>query len=111
MPTAFVALFVGDPTDAGSGGAEVSGVSYARVETAGADWNAAASGSISNANDIEFPEAGGAWGTVDYFAIYDASTAGNLLASGVLDTSKAVGIGDTPKFAGGTPGALVITLD
>ena len=111
MPTAFVALFVGDPTDTGAGGAEVSGNNYARVETAGADWNAAASGSTSNANDITFPEASGAWGTVDYFAIYDASTNGNLLASGVLDSSKSIGNGDIPVFAGGTPGALVITLD
>jgi len=111
MPTAYVALFVGDPLDTGAGGAEVSGSNYARVTTAGADWNAAATGSISNAEDITFPQASGSWGTIDYFAIYDAATTGNLLASGALDSSKAVGNGDTPKFAGGTPGALVITLD
>jgi len=111
MPTAYVALFIGDPTDAGTGGAEVSGGNYARVSTAGTDWNAAASGSISNAEDITFPEATADWGEIDYFAIYDASSGGNLLASGALDTSKTVSSGDTPKFAGGTPGALVITLD
>jgi len=111
MPTAYVALFVGDPLDTGAGGAEVSGTGYARVTTAGADWNAAAAGSISNAEDITFPEAGGAWGEVTHFAIYDAATVGNLLASGALDSSREVGNGDTPKFAGGTPGALVITLD
>jgi len=111
MPTAYVALFVGDPLDTGAGGAEVSGVSYARVTTDGADWNAAATGSISNAEDITFPEAGGSWGTITHFAIFDAASAGNMLASGALSSSKAVGSGDTPKFAGGTPGALVITLD
>ncbi len=108
MPTAYVALFVGNPGDAGSGGAEVSGSNYARVSTAGGDWNAAASGSIDNANVITFPEASGSWGTVDYFAIYDASSAGNLLAYGVLDASRAVGSGDTPKFAASS---LTITLD
>ena len=108
MPTAYIALFVGNPDEDGSGGAEISGSNYARVSTAGGDWNAAASGSIDNANDITFPQASGSWGTVDYFAIYDASTAGNLLAYGALDTSKAIGNGDTPKFAAGS---LVITLD
>ena len=108
MPTAYVALFVGDPLDTGAGGAEVSGNNYARVSTAGGDWNAAASGSIDNANAVTFPQASGSWGTVDYFAIYDAASAGNLLASGALDTSKAVGSGDTPEFAAA---ALAITLD
>ncbi len=108
MPTAYVALFVGDPLDTGAGGAEVSGNNYARVSTAGGDWNAAASGSIDNANAVTFPQASGSWGTVDYFALYDASSAGNLLASGALDTSKAVGNGDTPEFAAA---ALAITLD
>ncbi len=108
MPTAYVALFVGDPLDTGAGGAEVSGNNYARVSTAGGDWNAAASGSIDNANAVTFPQASGSWGTVDYFALYDASSAGNLLASGALDTSKAVGSGDTPEFAAA---ALAITLD
>ncbi|KKN60030.1 hypothetical protein LCGC14_0536170 [marine sediment metagenome] len=108
MPTAYLALFVGDPLDTGAGGSEVSGNNYARVSTAGGDWNAAASGSIDNANAITFPQASGSWGTVDYFAIFDAASAGNLLASGVLDSSKAVGSGDTPEFAAG---AIVITLD
>jgi len=116
MPTAYVALCTADPTDAGTG-ANCSEVpnsnAYARVSTAGANWNAAASGSISNVNDITFPEATGSWGTITHFAIIDSGThgAGNLLASGALDVSKAVGSGDTPKFTGGTPGAFVITLD
>ena len=108
MPTAYIALFVGNPGETGAGGAEISGNNYARVSTAGGDWNAAVSGSIDNANDITFPQASGSWGTIDYFAIYDAATTGNLLAYGALDTSKAIGNGDTPKFAAG---ALVITLD
>lgn len=108
MPTAYIALFVGNPGDDGTGGVEVSGSNYARVSTAGADWNAAASGSIDNANAVTFPEASGSWGTVDYFAIYDAASSGNLLAYGVLDASKTIGNGDTAKFAAG---ALTITLD
>lgn len=107
IPTAWAALFVGDPLDTGAGGAEVSGTGYARIDTSG-DWNAAASGSIDNANAITFPQAGDAWGTVTHFALYDAETNGNLLVSGALDTPKGVTSGDTPEFAAG---AFVITLD
>lgn len=116
MPTAYVALCTADPTDTGTG-ASMSEVpnagAYARVSTAGADWNASASGSISNVNDVTFPEASASWGTVTHFAIVDSGTygAGNLLAHGTLGTSKTVNSGDTAKFAGGTPGAIVVTLD
>lgn len=107
MPTAYVALFTVAPTDAG-GGTEVSGGSYARESTAGADWNAASSGAISNANAITFTTATGDWGTVVACALFDAATSGNMLAWGDLTTSKAVNSGDTASFAAGD---LDITLD
>lgn len=106
-PTSYVALFTAAPSDSG-GGTEVSGGSYARVTTAGADWNAASSGSASNANDLTFPTATGSWGTVTHFALFDALTTGNMLAWGSLTTSKTVGSGDTAKFAAGS---LTLTLD
>lgn len=116
MPTAYVALCTADPTDAGTGAAmsEVPNAgAYARVSTAGADWNLAAAGSISNVNDVTFPEASGSWGTVTHFAIVDSGTygAGNMLAHGTLGASKAINSGDTAKFTGGSPGDIVITLD
>lgn len=118
MPsTVYVALYTTAPNDAStagtpSPGVEVTGGSYARKSTAGADWNAAASGSISNANTITFVTATGSWGTVLAFALVDsASGAGNILAWGTLGTSKTIGTGDTASFAGGTPGSLVLTLD
>lgn len=107
MPTAYVALFTAAPSDAG-GGTEVTGGSYARKATAGADWNAASAGAISNANALAFPEATASWGTITHFAIMDAATAGNMLAWGALTTSKAIGSGDTASFA---VGDLDITLD
>ena len=106
-PTAYVALFTAAPSDAG-GGTEVTGGSYARVATAGADWNAASAGATTNANAIAFPTATGSWGTVTHFALMDASTAGNMLAWGALGTSKTVASGDTAQFAAG---ALSATLD
>jgi len=108
MPTAYIGLSTADPLDTGAGLAEPTGGAYARVSTASTDWNAAASGAISNANAITFPAATASWGTITHFAIFDAATAGNLLASGVLAASKAVGNGDTVKF---DIGALTATLD
>lgn len=107
----WVGLSTADPLDTGAGLAEPSGNGYARVSTAGATWNVAASGSTSNATDITFPEASGSWGTISHFAIFDAATAGNMLAHGDLTASKAIDSGDTAKFTGGTPGDLVISLD
>jgi hypothetical protein len=106
-PTAYVALYTAAPSDAG-GGTEVSGGSYARKSTAGADWNTSSGGSISNANAITFVTSSGAWGTVTHFGVHDASTAGNLLFWAALTTSKVVGSGDTASFAAGT---LVHTED
>jgi len=103
----YVALFVGDPTDTGTGGVEVSGGGYARVSTTPADWNVAAAGSIDNANVITFAKATGSWGTPDYFALYDA-VAGNLIGSGAITTPKATTTDDTPSFAAGS---IVVTLD
>ena len=108
MPTAYVALSITDPQDDGSGLSEPSGGSYARVQTSGSDWNAASSGSITNAEDISFPTATDSWGTISHFALMDASSGGNMLAHGSLTTEKAVGSGDTLKFAAGD---ITITLD
>lgn len=113
MPTAYLALATADPTDAGTGASMnecANANSYARVSTAGADWAAAAAGANQNANDITFPEASGSWGTVTHFALVDSGTwgAGNMIGHGSLAASKAIGSGDTPKFAAGD---IDITLD
>lgn len=107
-PTIHVALSTADPTDDASGLAEPSGNGYARVETEAADWNAASGGALDNANAIEFPAATGSWGTITHFALYDAATLGNLLAHGALTASKAIGSGDTARFAAGD---LDVSLD
>jgi hypothetical protein len=82
LPTAYVGLFTGVGTDAGTGFTEVSVGAYARVATAAADWNSP-SGSgpstISNANTLTFPTATADWGSVIAFGLFDAATTGNLL--------------------------------
>ena len=107
-PAIYVGLSTADPADDASGLAEPSGNAYARVGTAGADWSTASGGAIANANDITFPEATGSWGTITHFALFDAASAGNMLAHGALSVSKSIGSGDTAKFA---VGDIDVTLD
>lgn len=106
----WVGLSTADPLDTGAGLAEPVGNGYARVSTVAADWNASTGdpSTVDNANDITFPEATGSWGTITHFALFDAVTAGNMLMHGSLTVSKAIGAGDTAKFAAGD---LDVTLD
>jgi hypothetical protein len=109
MPTVYIGLLTAAPTDTTTG-TEATGGSYARKSTAAGDWNAASGNpaSATNANAITFVTATGSWGTVTYFAHYDAATAGNMLRYGALTNSKTIGTGDTASFAAG---ALTTTED
>jgi hypothetical protein len=83
LPTCYVALFTGVGSDAGTGFTEVTGGSYARVATAGADWGSpsgTAPSQISNSNTLTFPTATASWGSIIAFGLYDALSGGNLLA-------------------------------
>ena len=103
-PTIYVGLSTADPLDDASGLAEPSSGGYARVATAPADWNAALNGLIDNANAVTFPQATGDWSggaNQTHFALFDAASAGNMLAHGALGTAKPVLSGDTPSFAAG----------
>ena len=98
----WIALHTADPTDAGNG-AEVTQGGYGRQEVtkAGGSW-AAPSGEpalIDNAAAITFGPATESWGTVTHVAVWDAETVGNMLYSGVLAASKAIGDGDSAEFA------------
>ena len=97
----YVALSTADPTDSGGGLAEPSGGSYARIQTDENDWGTAASGALSNAEDILSPVATANWGTITHFALFDAASGGNMLAHGALTASQAIGIGDRLRFAAG----------
>ena len=103
----YLALSTADFTEDASGAAEPSASSYARAECLTAFGTAASNRSITNDGDITFPTAGASWGTIGYWAIYDASTAGNMLAYGAFTTGKAIGAGQTPKVL---TGELVIAI-
>jgi hypothetical protein len=110
--TVYVGLWTAalDDTSDGSTAGEVSGGSYARVALTNnaTNWPAAAAGAKSNGVAITFPQATADWGTVTYFAILDAATAGNILYWGALTASKTIQNGDTASFA---VGDLDITED
>jgi hypothetical protein len=107
-PTIYVGLSTADPADDATGLAEPSGNAYARVSTAGADWNTASGGTIDNANEITFPQASGSWGMLTHFALFDVASGGNMLAHGSLNISKTISSGDTAKFSAGD---LDVSLD
>ena len=86
----YVGLSEADPLDDASGLSEPSGGSYARVQTSPADWNAASGGSITNASRVTFTTSTAVWGTMTHVCIFDAATAGNLLASGSLSAPAQV---------------------
>lgn len=106
----YVALFTDSASpaelEAGTLTNEVSGGSYAR-ELAGLAAPSPA-GVSSNAADITFTPATGAWGVVTYVALMDAVSAGNVLMHSALDVAKDVGNGDTFKI---NAGELDVTVE
>lgn len=103
VATIYVGLFTVAPTDAG-GGTEVTGNAYARQAIT---FAAASSGSSSSNAAVTFPAATpSGWGTIVAAAIFDASTAGNMLYWFDLDANKTVNVNDVFQFASG---AVTIT--
>ena len=102
--TAYVGLFMSDPTDAGTG-TEVSGGSYARQVLS---VTTASGGIVTSSGDVTFPQATATWGTISHIGILDALTSGNLLMHTALTTSKVIETGDILKVSSGN---LTVTLD
>lgn len=98
----YVALYVGDPL---TSGAEVStsGTGYARQSAT----FTITGGSATNTSAIEFPAATANWGTIDYCAIYDALSGGNMLVSAALTSAKTVATLDILRFQAST---ITVTL-
>lgn len=103
--TLYLSLHTANPDEDGSG-AEVStsGTAYARQTVA----FTTSGNTTSNTSAVEFPTATASFGTVTHVGVYDASTAGNLLAYAALTSSKAIDTGDVFRVPAGD---LDITLD
>ncbi len=104
----YIALYTSAPGEAG-GGTEATYGAYARqaVARSGAGWTVSGN-QAENAAIISFPECTSGSETVTDFAILTASSGGDMLFYGSLDTSRAVSTGVTVEFA---IGALTITED
>jgi hypothetical protein len=70
-------------------------------------FGAPSNGTTTNSAAVEFPQAGGAWGTITHIGIRDALTTGNLLYHTPLDASKTIATGDVFRIASGS---LSVTL-
>ena len=101
--TLYVALFTAAPSDSG-GGTEVSGGGYARQTIA----FTTSGDTTSNNAAIEFPTATANYGSVTHVGIFDASSAGNLMAHAQLTSAKNIETGDVFRIPSGD---LDITLN
>lgn len=99
----YLALFTVAPTDAG-GGTEVTGAGYARQAIT---FGAPSGGAIANTGAVSFTASGGNFGSVVAVGIFDAATAGNMLAWDAI-TAATVNDTDTLEFA---IGGIDITVD
>lgn len=111
----YLALFTSNPGESGSGGTEVTGNGYARKTLSTSSvFGAPSGGAVSNTAEINFGTAsGGSWGPVTHWAIFDASSGGNMhwyapvgTLTGASDIT--VASGQTLRIAAG---ALSIRVD
>jgi len=103
--TLYLSLHTANPDEDGSGTeVSTSGTAYARqTVTFTVSGNTATTDAA-----VEFPTATANFGTVSHVAVWDASTAGNMLAYAALTTSKTIETGDVLRVPAGD---LDITLD
>lgn len=100
----FIALHTADPGEAGDQTTSEAGyTNYARVAVArsAAGWTVSGA-NVSNAGVVSFPECGASGATVTHFSVGRASSgAGEIIASGALNSQLAVAQNITPSFAAG----------
>jgi hypothetical protein len=103
--TLYLALFTAAPGETG-GGTEVttSGTAYARETVAFTTTG----NTTSNTASVEYSTATATFGTVTHVGVFDAATAGNLMAYAALSSSKTIDTGDVFRVP---TGDLDITLD
>lgn len=107
----YVSLHTSDPGEAGNQTTnEATYTSYARIAVArtSGGWTVATN-TAQNTAAVDFAECTGGTNTITHFGIgTDSTGTGKLIASGVLDASRAVSSGITPSFA---INAITFTFD
>ena len=106
----FLALFSSDPTDVTSTALtrELAGAWYARQAVAFDVPVDTADVSTANTAGLTFPAVTVSTVTATHWGVMDASTVGNLLASGEFTVPKVLNVDDVPKL---NAGELVLTFD
>lgn len=103
--TLYLALHTANPDEDGSGTeVSTSGTAYARTAVTFTVTGNTATTSAA----VEYATATANFGTVTHVGVWDASTAGNLLAYAALTSSKTIETGDVFRVPAGD---LDITLD
>ena len=103
----YLALFLSNPGDTGSGGTEVSYTGYVRQAitfSAPAAQSGVANGMVlANQNVVTFPESTSSGSfTVQYVAVFDSLTGGNMYLYGQLDSPLVIQSGVSPVFRAGS---------
>ena len=106
----WVALLTALPSN-GSGGVEVSGGGYGRVQVVSGlnSWAAPSNGWTSNLVPVRFSAPTAAWGDVIGAAAYTPQSGGTLLLYGPLVPSKTIASNSPAQVF--LPGALVLKID
>ena len=98
MPSnVYIGLSTGSFGDDNSG-TELSGSGYARQAIT---FAAASSASAATNATVTFPTATGSWGSVGFWAIFDAASSGNLLIHGAFASAKTIASGDVLRINSG----------
>lgn len=97
IATPFISLHTADP--GATGASEVTGGSYVRQSALSAFGTAASSKSVASDAATEFAAMPAA--TVTHVGIWSASTVGTFHGGWALDSSEAVGAGETARLASG----------
>lgn len=101
--TMYLALYLTNPSDTGTDGQEITYSGYARQAVTFSAPAASGGGLvIQNTALISFPEASTSAGTVNYVAVCDSASGGNMWLYGQLDTPLAVQTGVSPVFRAGS---------
>jgi hypothetical protein len=106
VTTAYVSLHTADPGNTGAN--EIIGNGYARqgpvaFTNSGSNPTVAANSAI-----VSYPTATAAWGTVSFFGLWSAASAGTFNGSAAVATPKPVNSGDQARFA---TGALTVSAN
>lgn len=99
----YLALYTSDPGE-GNTGTELSGNGYSRQLIT---FTTASGGVATNSSEETFTASGGNFGTITHYALFDASTSGNMLMYAPLTTPRTVSDGESLRVP---VGAISITV-